>query len=109
MMEEQRAYLVPANTKKAALLLSFLRPVDAIIAGTGIGISLLLLILFSTNASTLLLLLLCLPGVICGLLVVPIPRYHNVMVAIQSIIRFYTERRNFIWRGWCIYDEFKDK
>ena len=25
---------------------------------------------------------------------------------IQSILRFYNERRNYIWRGWCFYGEF---
>ena len=37
-------YLIPANTKKSLLIFGMLRPVDAIILGTGIGISVILLL-----------------------------------------------------------------
>ena len=100
--------LVPANTKKSLLVLGFLRPLpDLLILVTGIITSVILLAVFG-NSSTLLLLLFCLPMLICGLLVLPIPNYHNTLCAIQSILGFYNKRRNYIWRGWCIYNEFKD-
>lgn len=101
------SYLVPANTKKSLLILSMLRPIDAIILGTGIGISVMLLLIFQ-NASVWILLLACLPMLVCLVLVLPIPNYHNTLVAIQSIVRFYNERRQYIWKGWCVYDEFKN-
>lgn len=101
-------YLVPANTKKSMLILGMLRPVDAGILGGGIAISVGLLLAFS-NAGTLLMLISCIPMVIGLLLVLPIPNYHNTLVALQSIMKFYNERRNYIWKGWCVYDEFKDK
>ena len=105
-------YLVPANSKRGTLIFNFLRPIDAIMFGVGAGVSLLLLVIVD-SASTLLILLACLPVGITGLLVVPIPNYHNVLCAIQSILRFYKERRNYIWRGWCFYERFavdeKDK
>ena len=44
--------LVPANTKKAMLIMGMLRPIDAIILGTGISISVILLLIFN-NAGTL--------------------------------------------------------
>ncbi len=100
--------LVPANTKKSMLIFSMLRPVDAIILGTGIGISVILLILLS-NGGTMITLVVCIPMIISLLLVMPIPNYHNTLVALQSIYRFYNERRNYIWRGWCINDEYKNK
>ena len=101
-------YLVPANTKKSLLILSILRPIDAIILGTGIGISVILLLIFS-NAGTIFTIVSCIPMLITLILVLPIPNYHNTLVALQSIWRFYNERRNYIWKGWCVYDEFKDK
>ena len=101
-------YLVPANTKKSTLIMGFLRPIDLIIFGVGIVITVILLLILSNYDNNWLLLVASLPAVVTGLLVVPIPNYHNVLVAIQSILRFYQERRSYVWRGWCIYDEFKD-
>ena len=98
--------LVPANTKKSMLIFGMLRPIDAIILGTGISISVVLLIIFS-NAGTIITLVSCIPMLVALALVLPIPNYHNTLVALQSIFRFYNERRNYIWRGWCVYDEFK--
>ena len=103
-----QGYLVPANTKKSLLIFGMLRPIDAIILGVGILISVILLIIFS-NSGTTTLLISCIPMLISLILVLPIPNYHNTLVALQSLIRFYNERRNYIWKGWCIYDEFKDK
>ena len=100
-------FLVPANTKKSILIFGMLRPIDAIILGTGIGISVIMLLIFS-NAGTLLTVISCIPMVITLALVLPIPNYHNVLVALQSILRCYRERRNYHWKGWCVYDEFKD-
>ena len=100
-------YLVPANTKKAMLILGMLRPIDAGILGGGILISVGLLVALS-DAGTLWMVLACIPMLIGLILVMPIPNYHNTLVALQSIIRFYNERRNYIWKGWCVYNEFKD-
>lgn len=100
--------MVPANAKKALLIMGFLRPMpDLLILGIGVGVSVLMLAL-STSAPTWMLILECLPMLISGILVAPIPNYHNTLCAIQSILRFYNERRKYIWRGWCIYDEFKN-
>lgn len=100
-------YLVPANTKKSMLIFGILRPIDAIILGTGVVISVILLLILG-DASTLIMLLACIPMLVGLVLVLPIPNYHNTLVALQSIIRFYNERRNYIWKGWCVYNEFKD-
>ena len=90
-------YLVPANTKKAILILGILRPIDAIILGIGVGISVTWVLLVS-----------CIPMLVAAVLILPIPNYHNTLVAIQSIFRYYNERRKYIWKGWCVYNEFKD-
>lgn len=101
-------YLVPANTKKSLLIFNMLRPIDAIILGTGIVITVLLLLIFS-DAGTTLMLVSCIPMIIGLILVLPIPNYHNTLVALQSIWRFYNERRYYVWKGWCVYDEFNNK
>ena len=103
----ENGYLVPANTKKSMLILGMLRPLDLGILVTGIVISVIMLLIFNTDG-TLLMIIACIPMVIGLILVLPIPNYHNTLVALQSIIKFYNERRNYIWKGWCVYNEFKD-
>ena len=100
-------YLVPANAKRGTLIFNMFRPIDLIMFGVGAGLSLLLLMIVQSD-STVLVLLSCLPVGITGLLVVPIPNYHNVLCALQSVLRFYKERRNYIWKGWCFYDALAD-
>ncbi len=102
------SYLIPANAKKGTLIFNLFRPFDLILFSIGAGISLLMLALFS-NSSFWFTLICCLPAAITGLLVVPIPNYHNVLCALQSVIQFYNNRRKFIWRGWCFYEYFKDE
>ena len=85
-------YLVPANAKRGTLIFNIFRPVDLIMFSVGAGLSLLLLMI-TQSSSTLVVILSCLPVAITGLLVVPIPNYHNVLCAIQSILRFYNERQ----------------
>ena len=100
-------YLVPANAKKGTLIFNIFRPFDLILFCSGVGVSLLALaIVPSTNMTAVTLALL--PGCTCGLLVFPIPNYHNVLCALCSIYRFYTERRRYVWKGWCFYEQFKD-
>lgn len=101
-------FLVPANAKKGTLILNLFRPFDLILFGTGVVISLIMLALVPTN-NTWLVLLSCLPAGITGFLVIPIPNYHNVLVAIQSIINFYSERRKYVWKGWCFYEQFANE
>ncbi len=101
-------YLVPANAKKGTLIFNMFRPFDLILFVTGCVISFTTLLIFQ-NSGTLVILLCCLPAAITGLLVVPIPNYHNVMTAIQSMIRFLTERRTYIWKGWCFYEWFANE
>ena len=49
------------------------------------------------------------PAALTGFLVIPINNYHNMRVAIKEIINFYSNNRNYIWRGWCIKYESRDK
>ena len=102
------SYLVPANAKKGTLILNLFLPFDLIMFSTGIVVSLLLIALLPSS-NVWLVLLSSMPALVTGLLVVPIPNYHNVRVAILSIYRFYTERRRFIWKGWCFYEKFVEE
>jgi len=98
-------YLVPANAKRGTLWLNIFRPIDAAIFGIGILATLFLLVAFS-DQGTLALIVCILPAGITGLLVLPIPNYHNVLCAIQCIIAFYTNSREYEWKGWCFYEQF---
>ena len=98
-------FLIPANAKKGTLIFNIFRPFDLILFCVGIGITLLALaIVPSTNIVAVMLAIL--PVMVCGFLVFPVPNYHNVMCALVSIYKFYTERRKFVWKGWCFYEQF---
>lgn len=101
------AYLVPANAKKGTLIFNLFRKIDLIIFASGVLVTLLLLA-FSGGDEIGILILKLVPAGISALLVLPIPNYHNTLCAIQSIISFYTERHRFLWKGWCLYEEFND-
>lgn len=98
-------FLVPANSKKGTLILNMFRPFDLIMFGVGAAVSLLLFMIVPSD-NTVGIIVSCLPVGITGLLVVPIPNYHNVLCAIQSVFRFFFERRNYSWKGWCFYEKF---
>ena len=102
-------YLVPANAKKGTLIFNIFRPFDLILFGSGTVLSLLMLAIMHSS-DTLLVILSLLPVGITGLLVFPIPNYHNVLCALQSVIRFYEEKSkgDYKWRGWCFYEKFPD-
>ena len=100
-------YLIPANAKKGTLIFNVFRPFDLILFGIGIGVTFLMLVVFGTS-NIIISILSLLPVCITGLLVFPIPNYHNVLCALQSIISFYTGRRKYVWKGWCFYEQFKD-
>ena len=102
---DENLYLIPANAKKGNLIFNIFRPFDLILFCIGIGISFLFLMIVSTS-NIVMVVLACLPGAICTLLVVPLPYYHNVLCVIQSVIEFYSNRRKYIWKGWCLYERF---
>ena len=94
-------YLIPANSKKGQLIFNFFRPVDLIIFGIGCAISFILLLFFSVGELWSVILVLS-PAGIATLLVAPIPNYHNVLVFLTSLIQYMNNRRNYIWKGWCV-------
>lgn len=99
------SYLVPANAKKGTLIFNLFRPFDIGLFATGVFITMIMLIIFSKQG-TLMLIVSIIPAGVTGLLVFPVPNYHNVLCAIQSIIAFYTNSREYEWKGWCFYEQF---
>lgn len=93
-------YLIPANAKKSLLIFGLFNKVDLIIFGSGC-LATLLMILTIPVGSFVWSIIAILPALICGLLVLPIPNYHNILGGIESIITYFKERKNFIWKGWC--------
>ena len=99
-MEE---YLIPANSKKSMLIFGLFNKFDLILFGSGIAISLLLLLILPVDELLFAIIALA-PGVVTGVLVIPIPNYHNIRTIIGLAYEFYTTRQQFIWKGWCFED-----
>ena len=105
-------YLIPANSKKSMLILGVFTFADLVMFGIGISVTLLLLLLLHTTSVSGMILIV-LPAVITGVLVMPIPNYHNVLGFLNSFINFITNRRQYYWKGWCVKDvygrDFEDR
>ena len=100
-------YLIPANSKKSMLYLNLFNLTDLIIFGTGCALTFILLVAAGANDLTTAILVL-LPAMFCGFLVVPVPYHHNVRTLIGNIYVYFTNRRTYFWKGWCIRYEGKN-
>lgn len=101
-------YLIPANSKKSLLILSAFTPFDLILFGCGLGVTFLLLFILSPSNVWFAIIDL-LPALITGFLVLPIPNYHNTRILLKEMYRYFTNRQRFIWKGWCVRDEFGEE
>ena len=101
-------FLIPANSKKSLLILGVFDLFDLILFVSGIGISILLLLLISPS-SLFGAFIDASPALVCGFLVMPIPNYRNTRILIKEVYGFYTRREKFIWKGWCVRDEYGEK
>ena len=99
-------YLIPANSKKSMMIFGMFYPFDLILFGTGISITLLLLMILPLD-SLIVSLIAISPGLITGLLVFPLPNYHNTLTVLIDIFDFFTTRQRYVWKGWCVMDELK--
>jgi prepilin signal peptidase PulO-like enzyme (type II secretory pathway) len=102
------SFLIPANTKSGALILNIFNLFDVILLLSGVGVTLIMLFILPLDTLTLTLVALA-PALICAFLVLPIPNYHNVLTVLVGAINFFSERRVFIWKGWCLYGREEDK
>lgn len=96
-------YLIPANTKSGTLILGMFKPFDLILLGTGVLITLTLLMTMPMSSNWQVIIVV-LPGLISAFLVIPVPNYHNILTVIIEGYRFLTNRRRYIWKGWCVKD-----
>lgn len=99
-------YLIPANSKRSMLFFGLFNTFDLILFAIGIASSGILMVILPIEQFWMAIISI-IPGCVIGLLVFPLPNYHNVLTAIISMIKFFTNRRVFIWKGWCAKDEYK--
>ena len=101
-------YLIPANTKKGQLIFGLFKPFDLILFGSGLTITMLLVMILPMDITWVAVLAIA-PGIITGLLVLPVAYYHNVRLLIIEIYKYFTSRNRFVWKGWCFTNESEDK
>ena len=93
-------YLIPANSKKSALIFGYFTGSDLVIALVGVALSLILMMTLPTGIFWVAIISI-LPLIIAAFLVFPVPNYHNVRTVIRNAWEFYTTRQKYIWKGWC--------
>lgn len=94
-------FLIPANSKKSQLILGYFTGFDLTIFLVGIAITVFLLITFKTDSLPVMIGFLS-PAIIAVFLTAPVPNYHNVMTFAANIYRFFTGRKKYYWKGWCV-------
>lgn len=101
-------YLIPANSKRSMLILGLFTPIDLIIFGVGAGITMMLL--FIINAQTLQDIgIILTPLLISGAMVLPIPNHRNLWQFTANVYNYFSHRRRYYWRGWCMLYGEKEK
>ena len=94
-------YLIPANSKKSALILGLFNTFDLILFLSGVGLTIILMLAIRTNSLTGMIIIL-LPALIAAFLVFPVPNYHNILQLIINIFTFlFMTQKRYKWRGWC--------
>ena len=101
-------YLIPANSKKSLKIFGMFYPFDLILFGCGIVATLILVSVLPID-NIIFAIMALLPAGITGLLVFPIPNYHNVLTVIIAMFNFFTTRQRYVWKGWCVTSEYKDE
>jgi hypothetical protein len=103
-------YLIPANTKSGSLIFNLFTKFDLTLLSIGVSATLIMIMIIPLDSLEMTSIALA-PGLISAFLVLPIPNYHNVLTVIRGAFEFLTERRIYIWKGWCFneYNETKDK
>lgn len=107
--EEVKTYLIPANSKKSALYFGLFNKFDLALFGIGVAATLLMMTIIPSGGSWIKVVLIIAPAVVTGFLVFPVPNYHNVLTLMRSVWYFFTTRQRFVWKGWCVRDEFKEE
>ena len=98
---DDNQYLIPANSKKSMLILGFFNVTDLIIFGTGLFMTFILLFVISADSLKNSVFIIA-PSLIVSFLVLPVPNHHNIRTLIYNIYNYFSSRRRYYWRGWCI-------
>ena len=93
-------YLIPANANRGKLILGYFRGIDLAIFLTGIIITFILMLTLDIS-NTMMAILSIVPALFAGFLALPIPYYHNILVFIQDMRKYYKSTKIYHWRGWC--------
>ena len=101
-------YLIPANSKKGQLMFNLFRPVDLVVFLTGLAMTLIFFLAIGSSSAIATIIKL-LPIGVGTFLVVPVPYYHNVMMFLKEVYLFLANRRVYLWKGWCVRDEYEEK
>ena len=96
-------FLIPANSKKSKLIFSIFTTFDLVMFAIGLSTSLLMMLLIRTS-NIVVMALLIMPALVTGILVLPIPNYHNVMGFLKSMLNYASSRKQYYWKGWCVKD-----
>ena len=98
------SYLIPANSKKSLMIFGLFYTFDLILFEIGVSITLLLLLLLPIDQLPIAIIAIT-PALITGLLVFPVPNYHNILTVLIDLWNFVTTRQKYVWKGWCVKDE----
>lgn len=94
-------YLIPANSKRSMLILGLFAPIDIVILS--IGGTLTLILLLAINAETIKdVLTILTPLLVSCAMVAPVPNHRNVWNLTANIYNYFSNRRTYYWRGWCV-------
>lgn len=94
-------YLIPANSKRSMLILGLFTPIDLIIVAVGGAITFILMLII--NAETLQDVgIILTPLLISAAMVAPVPNHRNVWNLTANIYNYFSKRRTYFWKGWCI-------
>lgn len=96
-------YLIPANSKKSLLIFGIFKKEELIMFGICLLATLGTLMLLPIDDIKMAVLALS-PALIGGLLIMPVPNYHNVLTIIIAAYTFVTSRQKYVWRGWCLFN-----
>ena len=103
-------FLIPANSKRSMLILGLFTPIDLIIIGVGGAITgILMLIIEATTLQDIGIILT--PLLISAAMVAPVPNHRNVWNLTANIYNYFSKRRTYYWKGWCMTngEETKDE
>ena len=100
-MNNNGTFIIPANSKKSQLFLSYFNGKDLIVLAIGLAISIGGLVV-AKGAPFMIMILISMPALIAIFLVLPLPpHYHNIMTLIGNMNRYMLGIKKYYWRGWC--------